>query len=357
MLTRTVSSLAAPFVVCLAIAVAVGQPTGDWHIARAAGDYLLAGHLDVYAAMPKAQMGPVPLVLAGALPGPAYLMVVSALVGVVLVLAISYGGQTGRRYAVVAGGGMLLAWPWAAYGVQGHADEALVILGGAGMVLAFERRRAAWLCVAFLVAIAAKPTAVILLPLVFLRSRQAGLAALVGTAVIWLPFFLADPYGFLAAGRGPGDLWPGSLQAMLGGEPYTGFPAWVRPVQLVGGLVLCLVLARFRGAAAAVVGVLAFRTLLEPGAWNYYGTGIAAAGLMFDVRRFRAPVVTALGFVSFATVLDTPISATGAPIRILALVAALVLVCVLGRPDADSPSTAPDAEPEREAELARTRLD
>jgi hypothetical protein len=321
--------VAAPTAVCAAIGMAAGLPGGDWEIAREAGEILIGGGLDVYAQMPTAQMGPLALLLAGALPGWLYLALICALLPVILLLALANQAPTPRLYSVVTAGGILLAWPWVAFGRQGHADEALVVLGAAVMVVAFERHRSTWVVAAFLLAIAAKPTAVVLLPLVFMSSRRAGVTAVLGTALIWLPFFVADPGGFLAAGRAPGDMWPGSLHTLLGAEPYTGFPIWVRPVQLVGGLLLVWVLVRHRSAAAAVVGVFAFRALLEPGAWNYYGTAIAAAALLFDARNLRWPVVTALGAASFAAVLSTPISTLGGHVRLAAISIALVVVVVI----------------------------
>jgi hypothetical protein len=347
--------VAAPTAVCAAIAMAAGLPGGDWEIARDAGEIVIGGGLDVYAQMPTAQMGPLALLLAGALPGWLYLTVICALFPAILLLALANQAPSARLYAVVTAGGILLAWPWVAFGRQGHADEALVVLGAAVMVVAFERRRSTWVAAAFLLAIAAKPIAVVLLPLVFMSSRRAGITALLGTAVIWVPFFLADPGGFLAAGRGPGDMWPGSLHTLLGAEPFTGFPVWVRPVQLVGGLLLVWVLAKHRSAAAAVVGVLAFRALLEPGAWNYYGAAIAATALLFDARNLRWPAVTALGAVSFASVLNTPISTLGGHIRLMAIAVALIGVALVpsergpdryrGGPPPRDDGRAPDGSP------------
>jgi hypothetical protein len=346
---RRASAIAAPVAVCIAIAVVVGHPMGDWEIAREGGDLLLGGHLDVYAIMPTAQMGPLALLLGGGLPGELYLATACLLFPVLLLLIMTGQPMTRRLHLLMASGGMLLAWPWVAFGVQGHLDEALVTLGAVGMVVAYEQRRDTWLWIAFLVAIAAKPTVVVLLPLVFMRSRRAGLYALIGTGLIWAPFFLADPAGFIAAGRGPGDIWPGSLHALLGAEPHSGFPAWVRPVQLVGGMTLVWALARYRSAAAAVVGVFALRALLEPGAWNYYGAAIAAVALLFDARNLRWPAVTALGAVAFASVVSTPVSPIGGHLRLAAI--ALVLVVIFVFPSSthrrrlDEPGVSTESQP------------
>lgn len=298
---------------------------GDWEIAEEAGALLLRGHFDVYTLMPTAQMGPLALLMAGLLPSPVYMLSLCALMAGVLALAVSTPPPSRRLYTVALAAGILLAWPWSAFGIQGHADEALVVLGGVAMVSAYERRWHGAMVAAFLVAIAAKPTAIVLLPMLFLGSQSAAVLALAGMTAIWMPFFLSDPAGFLAAGRGPGEVWPGSIHAMFGVELESAFPRWVRPTQLVGGMALVWALTRFRTPAAALVAVLAFRALLEPGAWNYYGTALAAAGLLLDTRNFRGPWVTALGFVAFAVVLDTPISAAGGHARMAAIVIALTV--------------------------------
>ena len=101
-------------------------------------------------------------------------------------------------------GGMLLAWPWAAFVVQGHADDALVVFGVLAMVSALKLRREFWVVACFLVAIAAKPTAILFLPLAFIHSRRAGILATVCGGLLLAPFILADVPGFLAAGTWQG---------------------------------------------------------------------------------------------------------------------------------------------------------
>jgi hypothetical protein len=297
----------------------------DWADAQRAGRFLLAGHLDVFARMPEVQMGPLSLTLAGLLSGPVYMVSVCAMLPLLLWL-ISMPFPPGRgTYGRLLLGGMLLSWPWAAYAVQGHGDDAIVMLGVVAMVTSLHRQRNVGVVAGFLLAIAAKPTAILFLPLTFLTNRRAGVLATIGAGAIWAPFVLADPSGFLAAGSGKGDLWPNSLIDFVGGQPHTGFPVWVRPVQLVGGLALCWVLARRDGPAAAVAGVLAFRILLEPGTWNYYSTAIIVAGLMLDLHRgHRLPWVTLLGFISFAAQIgDPPISLAPGIVRLLALAGVL----------------------------------
>ena len=319
--------LVLPGTLAAAIALTVGRPLSDWPLASAGGHYLLSGHLTVYADMAYVQMGPLSLVLAGALPGSIYLAAVCALLPLILWTAMLPYPPTRQTYLATLFGGLLLAWPWAAFAVQGHGDDALVVVGIVAMVSALKLHRGVWVVAAFLVALASKPTAILFLPLVFLRSRRAGIVATLAGGLLWAPFVLADVPGFLAAGRGQGDLWPYSLPDLLGGVPHTGFPEWLRLVQLIGGVAMCWFLARRRGPAAAVAGVFAFRVLLEPGTSNYYSTSVIAAAILLDLHRGqRVPWATILGFVSFvATFGEPPITLVGGFVRILSLTAVLAL--------------------------------
>ncbi len=319
--------LVLPLTLAATLVAAVRHPTSDWADAASAGHYLLAGHLDVFAEFPKVQMGPLALLLAGSVSGEVYMAAVCALLPVLLWLITLPYPRTRKTYGRVLFGALLLAWPWAAYGVQGHGDDAIVMVGVVVMVTSLEMQREVGVVTGFVIALLAKPIALLFLPLSFAHSRRAGAVAALGAAVLWAPFFLANVSGFFAAGSGKGDLWPNSLIDLLGGEPHTGFPGWVRPVQLVGGLALCWVLARRRGPAAAVAGVLAFRVMLEPGTWNYYSTAVIVAGMMLDLKRgFRIPWATLLGFVSFAATLGVPPLSLGqGVVRLLALGGGLVL--------------------------------
>ena len=308
------------------MALASGGPMSDWDAATTGGHYLLSGHLTVYADKPRVQMGPLALLLAGVLPGPVYMVAVCALLPLVLWIVVLPYSPTLQTYLRALVGGMLLAWPWAAFAVQGHADDALVVLGVLAMVSALKLRREFWVVAGFLVAIAAKPTAILFLPLVVMHSRRAGILATLGGGLLWAPFILADVPGFLAAGPAQGDLWPYSVPVLLGSVPHTGIPGWVRPAQLVGGVALCWFLARHKGSVAAATGVFAFRVLLEPGTWNYYSTSVIAAAIMLDLHRgWRVPWATLLAFVSFASGFGVPLTMAQGVVRILALAGVLAL--------------------------------
>lgn len=319
--------LVLPGTLATAIALTVGQPMADWRLAAAGGHYLLSGHLTVYADMAYVQMGPLSLALAGALPGVIYLATVCALLPVFLWMVTLPYPPTRQTYLTTLVGGMLLAWPWAAFAVQGHGDDALVVVGVVAMASTLKAHRQVWVVAGFLIALAAKPTAILFLPMAFIHSRRAGIVATLAGVLLWAPFVFADVPGFLAAGHGQGDLWPYSLPDLLGGVPHTGFPSWLRLIQLVGGVALCWFLAKRRGPAAAVAGVFAFRVLLEPATSNYYSSSVIAAAILLDLRRDRrVPWATILGFVSFVAAFgEMPITLPGGVVRILSLTGVLAL--------------------------------
>ena len=330
--------LVLPGTLAAAIALVVGQPTADWPLARAGGHYLLSGHLTVYADMPYVQMGPLSLVLAAALPGVIYLAVVCALLPLVLWMATLPFPPTRQTYLTTLVGGMLLAWPWAAFAIQGHGDDALVVVGVVVMASTLKSHREVWVVAGFLIALAAKPTAILFLPLAFIHSRRAGIVATLTGGLLWAPFVFADVPGFLAAGHGQGFIWANSLPDLLGGVPRTVFPGWLRLIQVVGGVAMCWFLARRRGTAAAVAGVFAFRVLSEPGTWNYYSTSVIAGAILFDLcRGRRVPWATLLAFVSFVAEFgEPPITLARGVVRLLSLAGVLALA-IVARQRADLP--------------------
>ena len=300
----------------------------DWDIATQAGDALLRGDLRLYAEMPEAQMGPLALLLAVVMSHTVYTLVVWATMPIFLWSALDGVPPERRTRArlTVSAGAPFLAAPWVRWGIEGHADDVLVLLGAAGLLWALRRHHEWVAVVAFLIAIAGKPTAAVLLPLPFMISRRAGAGALVGAGLIWGPFLLADPHGFLTAGAGISGVSPNSLPDWLGATADASFPAWVRPAQLLGGALLCWWCSR---RATFVVGVLAaftFRALLEPGAWPIYSTAVIAAAILVDARRGRGPMLAAVAFGSWiATAWFFPMNLTEGALRNAAL---LVLVGV-----------------------------
>src|SRR5664280_69288 len=177
--------LVLPWTVTTVMGLGAGGPMSDWQAATTGGHYLLSGHLTIYADMPHVQMGPLALLIAGALPGTAYVAAVCAILPLVLWIVTLPYPSTPQTYLLSLIGGMILAWPWAGFAVQGHGADALVVLGVVAMVSALKLDREAWVVAGFLVAIAAKPTAILFLPLAFMHSRRAGIVATLGGALLW----------------------------------------------------------------------------------------------------------------------------------------------------------------------------
>lgn len=299
----------------------------DWmdpEIAERGGALLLDGRLDLYAVIPEAQMGPLALLGAGLTNVAVYFVLVCALLPAIVGLAYMALGVEPRLVHLVPV--VLVAVTWQRQAITSHLDDVIVLLG-AVLILLAKRRELPWLAAAgFVLAAAGKPTAILLLPLVFLVSRRATVAALAGAAAIWLPFFFADPTGFLEAGKGIAVVYPDSLPHLLGAEAGGPYPAWVRPTELVGGLVLCYVLARWRSFPAALLGTLAFRALLEPGTYPLYWQSIIVAALIFDLSRGRRfPVATVVSFVGWFTTMTLVLVETVGTPRLLLYVAIIAL--------------------------------
>ena len=234
----------------------------------------------MYAHRPEAQVGPLALVLT-ALPRPLFVaLVCSMFLGVLL--AARRLGVPERTILVLGSIGSIV---WALSAVGGHVDDQLVVLGAALMIVGIREHRPSAVGWGFVLALAGKPTGVVLAPLLLGLGWPTLLGAAAGVAALWAPFVLADVGGFFGAGQGIVTVQPWSTPFMLGEPVGEAFPEWVRPVQLVGGLILCAVVARRNGPAAAVIAALAFRAFLEPGAWPSYSNALVVLVLLLPGRR------------------------------------------------------------------------
>lgn len=307
--------------VALATAGALhGYSPQDVEIGRFAANLLMDGNLHLYALVPAAQMGPLALLLIGLLPRAAYLMVVCGLYGVFLHLA-----ETTWRGRVDLGWRMLvsvLAGPlWGLLAVTGHGDDALVLVGSAGVVAALHHRRPGWGAAAVVVAVVAKPTGLVLLPLLLLFSWPTLAVAVGVSAVAWLPFIVPDVDAFLSAGKGIAWVQPGSLADFLGSGWYDPFPWWVRPVQLAGALILTGLVARHVGPAPVLVAAAAWRTILEPATWPV-GTALLLLLALLLVSHRAFLLATGLGALAWAVSWIHPLTAAGGALRLCLLLLA-----------------------------------
>jgi hypothetical protein len=273
--------------------------------------------------MPQAQMGPLSLVVAGLLPHPLYVVVLCALFPVFIWMI--HRAAPGRIGVWHVAGAVLVGYPWHRFAITGHLDDALVLIAALGLVDA-KRRRSPWsACGWFVLGLAAKPTAVMFLPLVFLVSRRAGLVAIAGAGLVYLPFVAVDVPGFLHAGRGVIHVMPYSVPAMLGEPVGEAYPFWIRPAQLVGSLFLCWLLARRGAAMASVVAAYTWRTIPEPGMFAAYCTSVMGACLGLDVLRRRVPWMTELAMLAWlaSTTASSGFHPLAAAVRLVALVGIL----------------------------------
>lgn len=264
----------------------------DIAIQRHALDVLLSSHwTSTYVTVPQAQMGPLPILLVG-LPREAYVAVTALLVGPFLWWAAprTAGRAKSSLWAAAAVG---LVVPWSQFAWKGHADDALVLTGAALVVWALERSSTRLAVTGLVLATLAKPTAVLLAPAL---SPGLLLALVAATAAVWLPFALADPGGFLHAGRGITQVAPESVWGYLG-VPHSRPPAWNRPVLFLAGLTAGWAV-RARGPALAILLAFTVRSLLEFQPAPAYAASVVALALVVDARtpwRFPAFTVLALG--------------------------------------------------------------
>ena len=301
---------------CAAVALAADVEVEDWRILHAAGRQLWVDPLAVYVDHPRAQSGPLALAVS-ALPRPVFLVGVAALLGVFTWLLERYAGQ---RLALV--GGLVMLGPWAMLAVSGHADDPLVITGAVVMLEALSRKNRRWASLGFAVAVAAKPTAVLLAPALLVGGGFAATALLGG--LVWVPFAFADLPALVDAGRGVSFVWHGSLLHLAGLEPWTGIPAWVRPVQLVAGLSVGWWIARKGNLAASVLAAFTIRAVLEPGPWPAYAVPLIALAL------FARPVLALPAVVLWIASFGSAPGTGNAAVRLAGFVVLLV-VCLAGQ--------------------------
>ena len=272
----------------------------DWSIARVAGHELLSGRaLFVYVDHPRAQMGPLALVLAQ-MPHAVYVPLVAASVGLFLhwgMAAARPGERTIRDVVVALACSLLLVVPWSQLAWKGHADDAGVLLGAAWMFKSIRSGRPARALPGYAVAIASKPTAVVLVPMLY-PELMAITGALAITGVVWLPFFLADPAGLLRASRGVMTVAHGSFPTWVGVPIGAAPPGWVRAAQFGLGLLVVAWGAVRRRPELGLLLAVTLRALLDPNPAPAYVISAVALSLIPDVL-LGIPLFCSLSAIAF----------------------------------------------------------
>jgi len=348
---------------------AIWPGSGDWGYFRTGARALVgqpapgtSGGIHLYASLPGIQIGP-PALLAALpfnwLPQPWDVGVARVLMCLAVLLVLwlvdrlcqAMGVTKARRHRGVLLGGLMLVPAWVIVAVDfTHLDDVLVLVLGTLAMLLVAKERPLWAAIAVGLAVATKPWAIVIAP-VLLRSgwrpaaRPVALAA--GVAVAWWLPFLSDPHtlGRLWGFRLPVSL--GSGLTALGLDPAVVMPGWVRPAQLLGGVLLGVVAAR-RGHWTGVLLVgLANRVALDPNPMFYYGVGPVLGALVWDLTRTKTGIPWTTGFTMAAFSL-TPFA--GGPDTIgalrLAICASLILYVLLRRAPRPLPiQEIPEVEP------------
>ena len=286
-------------VVC---AVSQTRPSGiSWHFFDEGSRALFhRSGLHTYAQHPDLQIGPLALLVAGAIiaaAGPHALGVAQVLMtsGLLVALALLASLVPPRaRHTRMLLVGLVAAPSWTVLSVRwAHLDDVLALVLLAACLVAVRHGSGHPLLagLALAGACAAKPWAVIGIPLLLVlgsgRLRSAVYAA-AGTAAAWAPFLVADP-GTLAALHPPVRVADSSAMWWLG---YRGtyLPTWDRMVQLVGAPLAALV-AVLRGAwPGALLAGIAVRLLLDPQNLAYYAAGAVLAAIVADLLGQRSVV-------------------------------------------------------------------
>jgi hypothetical protein len=288
-----------------------GMAGQSWHFFAQGGRLLFANSpgagLQLYAAHPDLQIGPLALALSSLLrvigPGNGEITAIAAmsLTGPLVLAAVwrLVPASERRHRTRLLFAGLLFLPVWTELTTHfGHIDDLLALGFSVAGLHAVARRNPVWAGLALAAAADSKPWAAAFVVLLLGLPRRQWLTALAaftgGIAVVWLPFMLADPRTLSAVTRFtiPND--PSSALRVLGVmDPRT--PWWDRSAQLLLGMAGGAV-AVWRGRWPAVVLVaVAARILLDPGVYAYYTAGALLGTIVVDlvVTRWRLPWATA----------------------------------------------------------------
>lgn len=287
---------------------------GSWHY-FAEGSRLLFGDgrgrgLQLYAAHPELQIGPIaflvatPLRLLGATPGRLLALVAMSATGPFLLYALwrlvpAYARRPSRLLAA----GLLFVPVWAELVTHaGHLDDVLALVFAVAALHAVRSGHPVVTGLLVAAAADAKPWAAAFAPLLLAFTWggrwRAVAACAAGLAVAWLPFLLYDGHTLTAAGFTIPTATSSGLRAL--GFTYAYTPSWDRPAQLALGCALgTLAVVRGRWPAVIVLGTAA-RILLDPEVYSYYTAGILLGAVAYDlvVGDRRWPWLTTGGVLS-----------------------------------------------------------
>ena len=231
-------------------------------------------------------------------------------------------------------GGPLLLFSWTKLGGYGHLDDALVLAAAVAATVDVRRGRHLRAAIALGLAVAVKPWAVILLPLLLFQPRPTAVIwrrwvpAVVATAIgaaAWAPFVVAVP-DTLEVMRPTVAMAPDSVLQLVGLTSSAELD-WLRPVQFLLAIVLGLLCIHRRRVEHVLLAVIAVRLATDPGTWSYYTPGLLAGALLWDAVSSRAswPMLTVAGSLLLAPDWVLPDDRVRAVLRLSAAAFAVVL--------------------------------
>jgi hypothetical protein len=286
------------------------------------------GGLHIFANYPALQMGPLSYLAAAVIRNAVAAEVVLQVAGLLIVYLIDRIAAVARPdrdkpWTLLVGGAVfLVAWSELAAAFA-HLDDGLALLLAVLAVYAAVTGHPIASGLAVGLAAAAKPWALVFLPVLLINPKtiRAAAAAAGTIAVAYAPFFIADPATMNATRFLIRNEPDSALRALGVTENYT--PHWDRAAQVLLGCALGTV-AFLRNRWPAILMLAGdARIVLDPAAHSYYTPDVVTGALLLDlVIQTRLPVFTVVSFaaLNLAPLIINDQAAQGA-IR-LALVAA-----------------------------------
>lgn len=340
-------------------------PRGDWIFVEMGARILVHHHapaggsgLHLYADNSVVQIGPPALLVAAPLqwlPPHLEAHLAAAVLALLVVPALWCAERAAAALPVTTWtrgrlllAGLVVVPVWTVEAQEwGHLDDVIALLAALGAALLVSRGRHEVLAGVILgTGVAAKPWAVVLLPLLLAYRRPQVARALLSFSVVavgwWAPFVIAAPDTVHALG---------TFSLPMGNHPtwhlvgVTGrVPVWIRPLQLGGGMALSAVLVRKVGWAAVPVVALAWRVTADPYDWPYYVMGPLLGAALWDVARPAHRRLAALPWATLAVCvagfwIPREVPSAGGATRLALFVALAAAALLVGR---STRQTAPD---------------
>lgn len=307
-----------PAALAALVVIAAGPVSSDWRYLG--GGALIIFHggphggLHTYASFTQLQIGPLSFAVvrgfvalsathAALLTGVLTVIMLPVLIWISERAILANGREVSRGLLLAMGA--LAAPVWAELTLRHHLDDALAVAAVLGVAWMTAVHRPAWAVAFAVVGCAAKPWAVVAVPMLLALPRRrwrACLSAVAGAGLVYAPFIVADT-GTLHAGR-PNVLVSASSLLRLAGFPAGVIPSsGVRIAQLFIALALGVWLARRSryGWLVVPVACMATRLLLDPGTFPYYAAGLAGAAVLGDMwSGRRLPVLTTIAAAVWA---------------------------------------------------------